>query len=268
MEAFLASYIILMIVILAIFTTGVTYTGDVGGASANAGPNGPPIPASAQPFPICNYTLYGQTVVTMGFAAAISYDLPELAGNDVLLWLGPQWKIVYQWIEPTLQFYEFRNQAQNLSIISVRGTADATSALIDMDLWSQVAMFQFADWFVPLLRAWPWDIARGIIRVTSLSTWQSQPPLYQPLVEHVQLVQTQGVNIIITGHSLGGGMASIAGALTGLKSVGYSPPGIKWSSLKFGIQDMYSLDETMISIYAKCVSRLRVYVWSALCDQI
>jgi putative lipase involved disintegration of autophagic bodies len=112
-------------------------------------------------------------------------------------------------------------------------------------------MFQFADFFVPLLRAWPWDIARGIIRVCSLSNWQDETPLYGPLVDYIEVVKTQGINIIVTGHSLGGGMASIGAALTGLKSVGFSPPGIKWSSLKFGIQDMYSLDESMISIYAK-----------------
>jgi putative lipase involved disintegration of autophagic bodies len=112
-------------------------------------------------------------------------------------------------------------------------------------------MFQFADFLIPLLRAWPWDIARGIIRVCSLSTWQNQNPLYAPLVDYLQVAKTQGINIIVTGHSLGGGMASIGAALTGLKSVGISPPGIKLSSLKFGIQDMYSLDESMISIYAK-----------------
>ena len=135
MESFLASYVILMFVILAIFTTGVTYTGDVGGAQGNAGPRAEPIAPSAIPFPICNYTLFDVTPLTISFAAAIAYDLPETAGNDVLLWLGPDWQIVYQWIEPTLQFYDFRNTRRNVSIVSVRGTADAVSALIDMDLW-------------------------------------------------------------------------------------------------------------------------------------
>ncbi|KAI9034213.1 hypothetical protein DFJ74DRAFT_10497 [Hyaloraphidium curvatum] len=238
-----------MFVILAIFTTGVTYTGDVGGAQANAAPPSTPIPPSTRPFPACEYTLFNQSIVTMAFAAAIAYDLPQNAGNDVLLWLGPQYQIAYQWIEPTLQFYDFRNG--NLSIISVRGTADATSALIDMDLWSQIAMFQFVDIVVPLIRVWPIEVTRAIVKFTSIGAWMDDTPLYEPLVDYIQQVQAQGLNVIVTGHSLGGGMASIGGALTGLKSVGYSPPGIVYSSLKFGIQDVYSLDETMISIYAE-----------------
>jgi len=42
--------------------------------------------------------------------------------------------------------------------------------------------------------------------------------------------------VIITGHSLGGGLARIVGTLVGLPSVSFSPPGLKLSYRKYSVR--------------------------------
>jgi putative lipase involved disintegration of autophagic bodies len=58
---------------------------------------------------------------------------------------------------------------------------------------------------------------------------------YQPLVEKVQAITEVDKNteVILTGHSLGGGLSRIVAALTHLPSVSFAPPGIALSHRKF-----------------------------------
>ena len=58
---------------------------------------------------------------------------------------------------------------------------------------------------------------------------------------HAQL--PQGWQMAVTGHSLGGGLATIVGTTLGIPSIAFSPPGILKSRYKF--EDKY-LDDTVI----------------------
>ena len=48
---------------------------------------------------------------------------------------------------------------------------------------------------------------------------------FQPVLDYAT-VHARGAHVVLTGHSLGGGLAKIVGALTGHASVAFSPPGI------------------------------------------
>jgi putative lipase involved disintegration of autophagic bodies len=62
---------------------------------------------------------------------------------------------------------------------------------------------------------------------------------YQPLVERVRVISDSTLekktDVILTGHSLGGGLSRIVAALTHLPSVSFAPPGIALSHRKFSI---------------------------------
>eukprot|EP01052_Picozoa_sp_SAG31_P000663 SAG31_NODE_19_length_35031_cov_42.510707_14_plen_180_part_00 len=58
---------------------------------------------------------------------------------------------------------------------------------------------------------------------------------YESVVRYIHklLPLSPGWRIIVTGHSLGGGIATIAGATLGINSIAFSPPGFVRSRRKF-----------------------------------
>ena len=56
---------------------------------------------------------------------------------------------------------------------------------------------------------------------------------------------------MLTGHSLGGSVSNIVAARFALKSVSFSPPGIYYGHLKFGIKSVDSIDQQVF----RCVPR-------------
>mmetsp|Transcript_20380 Transcript_20380/g.28234 ORF Transcript_20380/g.28234 Transcript_20380/m.28234 type:complete len:127 (-) Transcript_20380:46-426(-) len=54
--------------------------------------------------------------------------------------------------------------------------------------------------------------------------------------------------VVLTGHSLGGAVANIVGAKLRLRAVAFSPPGIYWSSHKFGIPSTDRIDAEVFSV--------------------
>ena len=122
------------------------------------------------------------------------------------------------------------------------GTKTVLDAVIDMDLWIQALILQFTDLFLPTMSLWPPQFASWLIAVTSVGYWldQSGSFFYAPLVEHVKRVSEERM-VIVTGHSLGGGLAKIVSANVQIPAVCMSPPGISLISQKLEIEeaDMY-----------------------------
>ena len=56
---------------------------------------------------------------------------------------------------------------------------------------------------------------------------------FQPLVNRALQLSAEGHEVLLTGHSLGGGLAGMVGAFTGTPSVAYSSPGLGLSYRKF-----------------------------------
>jgi hypothetical protein len=91
----------------------------------------------------------------------------------------------------------------------------------------------------PTIRFWSNSTAARVIEwlygLNSFFGLQEEAEYYKPLVERVQELASEGRLVLITGHSLGGGLARIVGALTELPSVSFSPPGLAMSHRKYSI---------------------------------
>jgi alpha-beta hydrolase superfamily lysophospholipase len=66
---------------------------------------------------------------------------------------------------------------------------------------------------------------------------QGEAEYYRPLVHRVQELSARGEKVVLTGHSLGGGLARIVASLTELPSVSFSPPGLELSHRKYSVRE-------------------------------
>lgn len=91
----------------------------------------------------------------------------------------------------------------------------------------------------PTIRFWSNNTAARVIEwlyeLNRFFGLQEEAEYYKPLVERVLDLSKKGRQVIITGHSLGGGLARIVGALTDQPSVSFSPPGLAMSHRKYSI---------------------------------
>jgi hypothetical protein len=187
------------------------------------------------------------TILDYAFFSNIAYDTFEAAVQDTALWAPPGWFVSYNYTtDVIIQFFEFSNPTQdpNLKVVAVRGTHSSITAINDLDLWSQVGLLQIFDFAIPMLRAWPTEYVRRLVAWISPAYWDgSEARLHwSVLLQHVQSLQSQGNQVVLTGHSLGAGLSNIVGGLTQTHTVVFSPPGIRMSSYRYGIAETRTLD--------------------------
>ena len=163
----------------------------------------------------------------------------------------------YQVFE-NLTFYN-NNSNQELHVISVRGTMSMSDVLQDLSLWCEVTILETISYLYPILNVIPISFARDIVYYSSKIEGiinnnlraRFDEPIYQYINENIydNYNNKSNITLVITGHSLGGGISQIVGARLrsdgkeNIRTFGLSAPGTLYSSKKFGY-DIQSLDQT------------------------
>eukprot|EP00550_Attheya_septentrionalis_P004095 CAMPEP_0198294104 /NCGR_PEP_ID=MMETSP1449-20131203/20685_1 /TAXON_ID=420275 /ORGANISM="Attheya septentrionalis, Strain CCMP2084" /LENGTH=995 /DNA_ID=CAMNT_0043993961 /DNA_START=90 /DNA_END=3077 /DNA_ORIENTATION=+ len=207
------------------------------------------------PYPTCKMgkgleTAGGQgtALVDYIFLSSVAYQSPESTQARLDEWFGngtavDQKDLVYDYRMETDQFdnpVTFKLTSfpslPGVAIVSVRGTSNAWDMLSDAQLWSAAALAQGVRFLLPAGEIWT-PILNSLVNIVSLleSDNLNSVAFYKETTAFVQSLQENGTfpELRITGHSLGGGLAMITGAQTGIPAVALSGPNTKISRETF-----------------------------------
>jgi len=122
-------------------------------------------------------------------------------------------------------------------VLAVKGTSTVEEIFTDAGFWTGIYIMQIINAVVPLLNNIPSAFIAWILDAVQLpSAKASREAIIETIVNKVNELQAEYPRdeIILTGHSLGGGLAEIASARSGVSSVVLSGIGNYFSENKFG----------------------------------
>lgn len=140
------------------------------------------------------------------------------------------------WIEVEVQEPDMERP---ILVVAIRGTdpVRVSDYLEDIRMWTEPVAMSILSTVFPTVRAWPRRTAEMVIQgIHDLLDSIGVPDdrwSYNELVDHIlEVPREQYSQVVLTGHSLGGGMATVVAAITHVPVIAINPPGIYTSIAK------------------------------------
>jgi len=133
------------------------------------------------------------------------------------------------------------SRAAKVRVLAVRGTQLGVDLVGDASLYTTIGLMQVFSKFVPLFDQVPVSVLRFIVQLFEIERFTGEPQIWDPLLNATRVWKADserlGYEFVLTGHSLGGVLAGIAGARIQIPAVAFSPPGQYYSLDRFQLQE-------------------------------
>lgn len=139
------------------------------------------------------------------------------------------------------------NSSKKTRVLAFKGTSTSTDIFKDMTFWSVVKVLQLFEGLVPIVHLLPMDQIQWMLYQLRLWSFSHREEVFwHRLVElsRMLLVLEKDRDVVVTGHSLGGGIAQVVAARLNLPVLTFSAPGIGYSVKRFGISDPFPGNRT------------------------
>ena len=159
-------------------------------------------------------------------------------------------------------FYELRSEQKDVTVIAIRGTdpKSVSDFLQDADFWSEAALFQLFSTIIPFTSILPDETFRQMVYFASVFEYAVDAPArryFTGLKKYIERrLSTSSTNkldkekLLVTGHSLGGGLSKMAGATFGIRSFSFNGPGLIYSRGKVGDNgvDLEDINRSVVNV--------------------
>jgi len=213
----------------------------------------------------CGHAWYGLNVVDYALLSLTSYMSPSKENDlpSLMRFLFPHKNVqIQQTVSSNRKWLEFEvtdcheTPCQRLTVVAVSGTDP--SMIFDMAenlrMWTEPVLLDILGTWFPTIRMWPRETTAMVIgevhKFLGALAIQDNEWHYHEILNHVRQIPRER-NVVVTGHSLGGGMALVIGAMTDRLSVAINPPGVYHSMAKHMAQRG---NDVVSSVHAKSLT--------------
>jgi len=139
----------------------------------------------------------------------------------------------FQPAEKTARIVRFRVPSAKVDVISVRGTKLKSDWAFNVYVWGSGIVWNVGSQFLPFSRAIPVNeitsiLSQGIF--DRLGLLGPEQVIEKAIEQQINQSLAEGFTPMITGHSMGGGLAKAVGAKLGIQTVVFSPIGMTYSA--------------------------------------
>ncbi|EDO44388.1 predicted protein [Nematostella vectensis] len=136
-------------------------------------------------------------------------------------------------------FYHMHERGSNVHVIGIRGTKTTGDWFENAQLWGEIFIMQAVSSILPIQRLPKRVISSFIYRsgmIGDLLTSDRAKLYFQSIEDYIRDIRSKNssMEILLVGHSLGGGVAKFIGAKMKIPAVAFSSPGEVYNHVKFG----------------------------------
>eukprot|EP00929_Paragymnodinium_shiwhaense_P024880 TRINITY_DN1518_c0_g1_i2.p1 TRINITY_DN1518_c0_g1~~TRINITY_DN1518_c0_g1_i2.p1 ORF type:complete len:626 (-),score=61.87 TRINITY_DN1518_c0_g1_i2:6-1883(-) len=201
-------------------------------------------------YPVCDMRWYGPksqpgqglTVLDVLVFARAAYlptedhMMQEVTNATVHTEIG---RVVVEYASPVTDVGRvavFALKDANLRVLAVRGSSTAADWLFNLDFWAGAVLYQMLVNVLPFASFIPLSFAQQFLAFDVRALLGVQPPwahVEAAVLDAMARSKADGSSLLMTGHSLGGALASEFAASHGIRAVVFSPVGLGMTSARF-----------------------------------
>ena len=199
-------------------------------------------------YPICQttWTSVNLSIADLGYLSYVAYqenwdkESLEKTINGYFFNRKTQWNVLYASKENP-RFYHVLETSEQVNVIGIRGAQSTKEWIRYLNLWSEIVSYQVTSMLLPAQQL-PQSLVTSFVSAASFLETLLHHNNADFVIGAIESYITEHFingtfhHVLLTGHSMGGGLAKIIGSRMGFSAVSFASPGEVYIHRKMGFK--------------------------------